>query len=307
VLADGRLGDSNWPGVFTDVAAVAGLSRGELDEVCAELERLDILVRDGPFLQIGPVGEERYGRRHFMDVTSLFLTEPLLTVRHGTRDLGQIDPSALTQRDGRRATILLGGRAWGVEDVDWRRGIAWVTPSDDAGRSRWAGSGVALSAPVCRAIRDVLAAEEAPQQATARARTHLALMLEDFAGIKVGHTTLVRDLSRLRETWWTFAGGNANAAIATGLRAAGIGLIATDDLAITMHGPVGIERLKLAAATLAKDLPAAEPDERRIESLKFGESLPTTQALAVLRSRMADADAVATTLAEPIGAVVAAS
>ena len=181
-LSDGRIGDSAWPGPLTDVAELAVLSHVELDAVRDEMERLEIVVRDGAFLQIGPEGEKRFGRRHFMDVTSLFLTEPLLLVRWGTRDLGHVDPSALLTRDKRAATILLGGRAWHVEDVDWSKRIAWATPSEEVGRSRWAGSGAALSAQVCRAMRTVLASNETPPELTGRGISKLASLRCEFPG-----------------------------------------------------------------------------------------------------------------------------
>ena len=79
------------------------------------------------------------------------------------------DLAAKLLRDGGwPATILLGGRAWHVEDVDWSKRIAWATPSEEVGRSRWAGSGAALSAQVCRAMRTVLASNETPPELTRR-------------------------------------------------------------------------------------------------------------------------------------------
>ena len=58
---------------------------------------------------MGPVGEREYGRRNFMDVTSLFLTEPLLAVRWGQRDLGSVDRSSLASRDDARALLERAG------------------------------------------------------------------------------------------------------------------------------------------------------------------------------------------------------
>ena len=110
------------------------------------MERLEIVVRDGAFLQIGPEGEKRFGRRHFMDVTSLFLTEPLLLVRWGTRDLGHVDPSALLTRDKRPATILLGGRAWHVEDCG-------LEQTHRLGNAERGGRTVALGGKRRRAVR----------------------------------------------------------------------------------------------------------------------------------------------------------
>ena len=109
-----------------------------------------------------------------MDVTSLFLTEPLLAVRWGQRDLGSVDPSSLASRDDARPTILLGGRAWGVRDVDWNRRVVWVEPVDEPGRSRWAGSGAALSIEVCHAIRSVLCGDDRLAEHLTRRRRHEA-------------------------------------------------------------------------------------------------------------------------------------
>jgi len=43
-----------------------------------------LIVEDSSIVAIGPTGEQEYGRRNFMDVTSLFLTEPLLAVPMGS-------------------------------------------------------------------------------------------------------------------------------------------------------------------------------------------------------------------------------
>jgi ATP-dependent helicase Lhr and Lhr-like helicase len=299
-LSEGRLGDSTWPGPFADVAQIAGLDLEILSEIRAEMERLGVLVRDGPFLQIGPAGEERYGRQHFMDLTSLFLTKPLLAVHWGTREIGQVDPSALTQRDGRRPTILLGGRAWDVQDTDWRRQRVWVKPSEEAGRSRWAGSGAALSAVLAHSIRAVLADAEEPPDLTARARQQLALTRADFSGVQDGHTMLVRETERDRERWWTFAGGKANAALAAGLHDHGVAIAATDDLSIGLRGAVGLPRLQQIIASLRATPPCAAPAVAALQSLKFSGCLPASLGLRVLEERMADPSAVMAALLEPV-------
>jgi ATP-dependent Lhr-like helicase len=304
-LHGGRLGDSSWPGPLAPVAALAGLESAELDAVKAEMEQTGVLLRDGAFVQIGREGEERYGKRHFMEVTSLFLTEPLLLARWGARELGHIDPSALSSKDDRQPTILLGGRAWTLEDVDWRRRIAWVVPSDDPGRSRWRGAGVALSAEICRSMRTVLVEGADAGHLSARAQTRLAQLQEEFAGVRPDRTLFERGGSDDRERWWTFAGGRANATLAAGLEREGIHTFGLDDLSIGIRGPVGYERFGAACEAMAADLPVADPDPRALEGLKFSECLPHAMGLAVLGARMADAPGVRSTLAE--GTVMVAS
>ena len=144
VLAEGRVGRSTWPGSFDAVRSQAQLDPAIPETVLDHMLSRSLLVEDSSIVAIGPTGEQEYGRRNFMDVTSLFLTEPLLAVRWGQRDLGYVDPSSLAAREDTRATILLGGRAWGVRDVDWNRRVVWVEPVDEPGKSRWSGAGRAL-------------------------------------------------------------------------------------------------------------------------------------------------------------------
>ena len=300
VLSDGRVGDSGWPGPLGPVASLAAITPESLQAVRDEMERTGVLVRDGSFVQIGEEGERRYGRRHFMDVTSLFLTEPLLLVRWGVRELGHVDPSALTTRDHRQPTLLLGGRAWAVEDIDWSRRVVWVTPSDDAGRSSWRGAGAALSATVCRSMRTVLVSDDAVPELTVRAVSKLGELREIFNGVQDGCTLLERDVQRDRERWWTFAGGCANAALAAGLQAAGLAPFGLDDLSIGMRGPVGYDRLVAVVNAMHDQPPLAEPDPRQLDTLKFAACLPEELGLDVLRARQADPAGVKTTVAEPI-------
>jgi len=113
ILAESRLARSNWSGSLRRVGTLAKLSPELYEVALAWMLEKGILVEDGGILSMGPAGEYEYGRRNFMEVTSLFLTEPLLAVRWGQRDLGAIDPSSLATRDDRRPTILLGGKLGG--------------------------------------------------------------------------------------------------------------------------------------------------------------------------------------------------
>ena len=143
-----------------------------------------------------------------MDVTSLFLTEPLLIVRWGQRDLGSVDPSSLASRDEHsRPTILLGGRAWGVRDIDWDRRVVWVEPVDEPGRSRWAGAGAALSIEVCHAIRSVLAGDDRlAMHLTQRGSAKLAELQDEYSW-----ATRVARLSSARPRVTGLAGGRSPA------------------------------------------------------------------------------------------------
>ena len=297
VLSEGRVGQSAWPGSLLALAEIGDLSAVGLASVLRHMVERDILLDLGGVLQIGTEGERLFGRRHFMDVTSLFLTEPLLSVRWGGRLLGQVDPSALTTRDGQRAVILLGGQAWAVGDVDWNRRVVWVEPTDDPGRSRWMGAGGALSIEVCHAIRRVLAGEAVPEGATRRAAGQLEVLRETFWFAHEGKTTLERDRERRRSRWWTFAGGRANAELSDRCRVAGHAVAGVDDLGVTILGMPPAEQLTGSAES---PITVSEVDRKRLDAVKFHEAVPDDALEEMVRARDADPIAIATALSEPM-------
>ena len=289
VLAEGRVGRSAWPGSLDRVRTQAGLDAAlpvcVLDHMLAQ----EILVEDAGLIGVGPAGEREYGRRNFMEVTSLFLTEPLLIVRWGQRDLGSVDPSSLASRDEHsRPTILLGGRAWGVRDIDWDRRVVWVEPVDEPGRSRWAGAGAALSIEVCHAIRSVLAGDDRlAMHLTQRGSAKLAELQDEYSWATEGRTALVRETTRNRSRWWTFAGARANRAVAAQLDAAGLATMAVDDLGIGLRTTVPLEDLSAVVADV--DARAAAPvDERRLDTVKFGSCVPDEALAGMLAERDLD-------------------
>jgi len=83
-------------------------------------------------------------------------------VRHGRTNLGQIHQISLTLRDEQRPVLLLAGRSWLVNHVDWGRRVAWVEPSTLRGRSRWLETGQLLRYELCQAVRRLLCGEETP-------------------------------------------------------------------------------------------------------------------------------------------------
>lgn len=300
VLADGRVGRSTWPGNFDAVRAEAELAVAVPQRILEHMLRRSLLVEDNSIIAMGPVGEQEYGQRNFMDVTSLFLTEPLLAVRWGQRDLGSVDPSSLASRDDARATILLGGRAWGVRDVDWNRRVVWVEPVEEPGRSRWAGSGSALSWNVCQAIRHVLCGDRPDEHLTSRAMTKLAELRDDYRWIKDGRTTVVRDSVRSRSRWWTFAGARANQALAYRLNEAGVATMAVDDLGIGLRTMVPLDKIAEIAGATDPASTHAPVDPRRLDTIKFASCVPDDELEQMLAARDADEAAVAAVIAQRV-------
>jgi ATP-dependent Lhr-like helicase len=301
VLAEGRVGRSAWPGSFDRVRAQAELAPALPLEILEHMLGRSVLVEDGGIVAMGPVGEQEYGRRNFMDVTSLFLTEPVLAVRWGQRDLGSVDPSSLSSREDARATILLGGRAWGVRDVDWNRRVVWVEPVDEPGRSRWAGSGAALSVEVGHSIRSVLCGDDRlDSHLTRRAAAKLDEVRSEYSWVAEGRTTLVRDATRSRSRWWTFAGARANRALASQLDASGMATMAVDDLGIGLRSsPARDELMAIVDVGQSEEL-CADVDSRRLDTVKFGSCIPDGRLRAMLAARDGDSAGTTAVIGEPV-------
>lgn len=173
---------------------------------------------DGP-LFIGPEAERRFGRRHFIELTASFTAPPQFTVLSGRTEIGQIDPSVLTEERPGPRRLLLGGRSWQVTFIDWARKRAFVEPADGGGVAKWtSGSLAGLSHALTRAMREILLGAEPSVSLTRRAEVCLAAWREEEAPdiVHTGGMLVARQGSDVR--WWTWAGYRANATLAATLQ-----------------------------------------------------------------------------------------
>ena len=118
-----------------------------------------MLFEDAGILSFGPEGEAEYGRKNFLELLSVFTSPPLFRVISGQKELGSVHESTFYKKQEGPTILLLAGRSWKTNHLDWNRRIAYVEPADEQGRSRWIGEGQFLSFRVCQAIRHILAAE----------------------------------------------------------------------------------------------------------------------------------------------------
>jgi ATP-dependent Lhr-like helicase len=284
------------PGWVAGVPAFAEAPPTLHSELMKHMLTEDILAEDTGRLGFGKEGEARFGQRHFMDLVAAFTAPPLFLIRHGRAELGWVHHASFIERDGKPAVILLAGKPWVVTEIDWPARTAWVQPTEDEGASRWMGSSLALSAELCRSIREVLTSPVTEPWFSKRAAEQLAAIQQEFQWLQPGHTALVYD-GRGRCTWWTFAGLHANAMLAEGLEAAGLRVLATDNFAIRLVEP--------ADKPIAQALEALDPGAfavpippGAIDDLKFAEALPREVAEAVLRARLDDRSNAAQALSE---------
>ena len=83
----------------------------------------------------------------------------VLAARHGTTELGYVDPMSVQQQKDGPTVLLLGGRSWKVISVDWAKRTVWLEPTDEKGKSRWLGTSRWLGFEVCQVMRRVLLRE----------------------------------------------------------------------------------------------------------------------------------------------------
>lgn len=290
VLQEGSIARSRWPEVVGRLPVFAEAVESGLGlRVLDHLVDSGMLFDDGSgMLSMGPSGEKSYGYRHFMDLTSAFTSNPLVVVRHGSKEIGYLDPVSLLTPDRGFATVLLSGHTWKITLVDWDRHCAWVEPVVADGRSKWMGDGQPLSAPVCDAIRNVLAGEDPSGVVlTARASDRLGRLRSSFRWVQPGKTAVTLGESGLR--WWTFAGLHANASIMAGMGDL-LGGTRPDNLFIKLADDVAtadgirsysdaLDPESLPVSWIAADLAA---------NLKFTDCLPEDVALDVAGARVAD-------------------
>lgn len=301
VLQEQGVGRSQW---FEWVDSVPGFKSLTADDKTAIIEHMiaaGILFEDSGIVSFGPEGESTFGRRNFMEILSVFTSDPLFRVLTGQKELGFVDESTFYKQDESTPVLVLAGRSWKLTHLDWNRRIAHVEATDQKGKSRWLGEGQMLSRAVCQSMRRLLASDDFHSGWSARARNEFSEIRNDFPWINTDSTALVQDTEG-RVKWWTFAGGLANTMLAHTLKDR-YGA-ASDNLSIRFTNPGDLQTLSRVLGELDPDAVQARPNDEAIDALKFSECLPTATARKLLSARLSDRDGVHQVLGEPRRVVV---
>jgi len=248
-------------------AAFPEQNEPDFQELLDHLTAKGFLVETAPdVLIVGPTTEMQFGRRHYLELLASFTGSPLLTGRHGSTEVGLIDPTALVGSQ-ERPIVLLAGRSWVVREIDWRRRVAWLEPSTAPGRARWQGAARDLSGAVAGAMRRVLQADAPPTDLSRRARAAWDALREVMP---LGHHTeavLARDGQG--QALWTYAGTRVNRTLARG-----------------MHLQAKFDALKLEWDGTADALPALPVELAPLTSGELQELSPLTKFHTLLPQRL---------------------
>jgi ATP-dependent Lhr-like helicase len=306
-LQEGRVGDQLWASWLDGAWTGTADEREEIAEWLVETRHLD---SDAGMLAVGIETEKRYGRKHFLELLSVFTADPQFLVLAGRTELGSVDPMVLTRRvDGPRI-LALGGRSWRVTHIEWRRRRVYVEASDQHGTVRWPGLPQPLSYALTDAMRRTVLDDALPDVAVSRRATEgLDRVREQYAQQVDPERTVVRsepDGSR----WWTWAGARANASVVAAVSAVAPGVLESadrlDNRYVRLNRSAGAGDLRSALShakqRFGDDLAGALPDvtEEAVRQLKFGDLLPPVSARATLAARAVDPEGARLVLCRPV-------
>jgi ATP-dependent helicase Lhr and Lhr-like helicase len=302
-LQNGSVGRETWREWLGGISAFSEMPTDIRDAVIEHMLQSHILWTDNGVMTIGDEGEAKWGRRNFMELLSVFTSPPKFEVRHGEAVLGEVHESSFMVKSGKVPVILLGGRNWQLVQLDWNRRRAYVQPADEQGRSRWFGSGRVLSFQLSQAMRAVLESPLANEWCSQRAALALEKAREEFGWLEPGSSFMIGPESKGVLMWWTFAGMLANAAIAERIsETTGVSTIPSN-LSVKLSGDFGEDKFTDIVRRIGESPPilgAATRVDSAIDGLKFSECLPRDVAELMLRSRLADQDAVLHVLSQPV-------
>jgi len=263
-------------GAFPDVATDD--LRALLDHLVAE----EFLALDGDLLQIGPATEREYGRGHYRDLLASFSGAPQLVGRHGSAEIGYIDPTVLLTGEKKDGLILLAGRSWKVLDIEWSKRLVWLEPAKSGGSARWTGGTRVLGPEVCEASRKVLIeGAVAGVTLSRRAIAQLEVLQDEIPAGSAEHAIVRLPSGAAR--WWTFAGTVANRLYGRALAAQGA-VKRSDGLGINF-GILAADAALPVLDEVVVELSDAEI-EQLAEGVKFASCLPQQLLRRVLMARV---------------------
>jgi len=275
-LQEGSFGASDWSRWWGDLPLMADGA-----EALAYLRDQEFLVEDSGLLMIGPRAEKEFGNRHFMDLLSTFVADLELRVVAGIKEIGFVSPLAIPAgKDREQRPLVLAGRGWLVQHVDWERFTVWVEEVPTKGDVKWPSGAVAQSFEVCQAKREVLLGAAPDVELSKRVPVALERLREDRA-MEVDNNGLVfRPRGAGGARLWTWAGLKANATLLAGL---GLDASGVENESVLL--PEGITGDDVNAAD-SDAVPRVDDDA--ISGLKFSVALPSDLAIRTVGERLAD-------------------
>lgn len=278
-LQEGRFARASWRGWWAGSHVMDGA-----EEVLEYLVEQEFLAADGEWLFIGPRAEKEFGRRNFLELLSTFIADLEMKVIEGRREIGSIAPLSLTTQviEGRKP-LLLAGRAWIVESIDWDRHLVDAREDLTKGRVRWGSEPMPESFEMVRARRDVLLGADPQVTLSQRAVARLA-EVRTLRRDQVIEDGLVLERGEKSSVLWAFGGLKAHATLLSALPDEVAESATADNETITFRQGIDVDVLE--GVSVEDVLPEIAPEV--VDRLKFSAALPRDLAVATLAARFAD-------------------
>ena len=305
-LQESGIGRGEWLKWVEGVSGFAAIPPEQVEQLVSSMLQRDILWEEAGILAMGREGESTYGRKNFLELFSVFMSPPLFSILHGRQELGYVDEMTFLGKHEGPRVLLLGGRAWQVNHIDWQRRIAYVEATDATGRTRWKGEGQGLGFRLSQAIRKILAVDNNRECWSRRATERLAEIRQEFAWLHADSTVAVQAGSGEAE-WWTFGGNRVNATLARALAQDTRSKVNHDSFTLTFESAVKLQDVEQAIVAIRQhDVANMRPavDEAAIDGLKFSECLPVDLATEMLERRLQEPEVTRRVLEEHVRFVV---
>lgn len=285
------IGVNDWQGWIARLPAFQRISPPETDAILSHLVSENILFNADGILSFGTEGEAKYGRKHFLELVSIFTSPPVFSVQNGREQLGTVEQRSLSGDSTHPSVIALAGRNWEVTHVDWTKRIAFVRASNSRGRSSWSGARVGMSFAHTREVSEILGSSEISNRWSKRAANAVTMIRQEADSLGTAHPAVTRNVEDGSLEWWTYAGFATNRLLAD----AAISLLKTEsqanDFKVSFPHTVTVAALQDFWRTLGEvtDLSCflLIPD-RLLSSIKFAETLPPHLACKVYQSKTVD-------------------
>lgn len=165
-------------------------------KVLAYLREQEFFVAGSGLSMVGPRAEKEFGQRHFMELLSTFVADLELRVVAGVREIGFVSPLAIPcVKDREQRPLVLAGRGWLVQHIDWERFTVWVEEIPTNSDVKWPSGAVTQSFEACQAKRQVLIGAVPDVELSKRVPAAMERLREDHA-TEVMDDCLIDDLQQ---------------------------------------------------------------------------------------------------------------
>jgi len=279
-LQEGPLIESQLREWLGNAAPLAEIDTATWKDLLQHLLEETYLIRleDGA-LMLGPLAEQTYGKRNFLDLLAVFEGTDDFMALHGTREIGYVSSLWVAQNGRTGEEFTLGGKAWRISDVDYSKRRLHVGPGEVGRAVGWRGLPRAMSFEHCQAMWQVLRGADKSSEWSERACDVIESARDQNASVP-------SDGFERREVgivWHSFAGLGVNVILQAWLTRTVEKAVSADNLALSIMGVAPMSAGSEARPSLEKrDIEYAAGQLPSSMLGKFADAIPANQRLRAL-------------------------